>query len=422
MSKVFISYARDESCGQNLASETQAQLEDAGISVFRDATGLKGGDFWLHKLEDELRTSDVVVLILSKKVLVSKWVPNEISLAEELAIPVIPIYAEHIQLPLWIRHLQVIDFVSVTPWMKLHGAIISQIALSHLPKVSATIETLKVKADLKYRSHEAKKHALRWANRSGKDQYGQYADLGIDDAVQRFRLIKPGYFRMGSLESEKNRESGIAKETPHRVTLSRDFWLADTTCTQMFWKSIMGNNPAHFKDNESNPVESISWNDAQEFIKILNNMKLGVSFCLPTEARWEYACRAETKTPFSFGENITPDQVNYNGSFSYGSGKEITNRKKPVPVKSLAPNAWGLYEMHGNVWEWCEDAYQEVLGNEARTDPVYESGVGRVVRGGSWFSNGKETRSASRRYFSPDLSNRNIGLRLCLITSAKRLG
>ena len=434
MHKVFISYARDESCGQDLAVEAQSQLELASFNVFRDVTGVKGGDFWLRKLEEELRASHIVVLVLSEKVLTSKWVPNEINLAEELGIPVIPIFAERIQLPLWLRHLQVIDFVDQMPWMQLYGAIVNQIGVVSLPtQPPATIAETeqKIESPNFSKSHPKAKNSkvvgkreaeheesydLHWASNTGKDQYGHYADLQVNDVIQRFRLIQSGTFRMGSPESEAEREGFGAKETRHQVTLSQGFWLADTTCTQALWKAVLGNNSAHFKDNENNPVEQVSWHDCEEFIQTLNGMKSGLLGCLPTEAQWEYACRAGTNTPFSFGENITPELVNYDGNSPYADGKKGGYRKKTVSVKSLPANSWGLYEMHGNVWEWCQDVYQEDLGREIRTDPLNQKEEGQcVVRGGSWYDCGWFCRSADRNWRAPDERNSDVGFRLALV-------
>ncbi|MEZ4632806.1 MAG: formylglycine-generating enzyme family protein [Deinococcales bacterium] len=117
----------------------------------------------------------------------------------------------------------------------------------------------------------------------------------------------------------------------------------------------MGSNPSHFKGNRQLPVECVSWDDVQSFLKRLNNQGYGWAFSLPTEAEWEYACRAGTQTPFSFGSHINPNQVNYDGNYPYNGASEGLYRKRTVAVGSLPCNGWGLYEMHGNVWEWCED-------------------------------------------------------------------
>ena len=360
--------------------------------------------------------------------------PNEINLAEELEIPVIPIYAEHIQLPLWLRHLQFMDFVNSTPWMKLHGAIVSQIGKTRpsKPKKVITsaaqkdvlvepvkiIKTQNIKTKPKHRSRRKNAKGLSWTSESDRDQYGQYADFQVDNVVQRFRLIEPGSFWMGSPDSEEGRELDCLRETRHRVKLSRSFWLADTACTQALWKTVLGTNPSIFKDNENKPVEKVSWDDVKELIQTLDRMQLVGSFSLPTEAQWEYACRAGTNTPFSFGDNINGDQVNYDGFSPYGNGKKSIYRGATVPVKSLPPNSRGLYEMHGNIWEWCEDAFQEDLGSEVCIDPKCKSGVGRIARGGSWHNYGGRVRSAVRCRFEQNYRNKNLGFRLSFAATA----
>ena len=251
-------------------------------------------------------------------------------------------------------------------------------------------------------------------NPFGFDQYGLYADLEIAPKItQRFRWIEPGTFQMGSPETEPERYDD---EDLHEVTLTKGYWLADTTVTQEQWQAITRENPSHFK-GESLPVETVSWDDSQRFIRQLNKRHEKLTFQLPTEAQWEYACRAGTTTPFSFGQNVTPAEVNYNGFAPYNDGEKGENRNRTVPVKSLPANPWGLFEMHGNVEEWCRDQWQENLGKDPAIDPKYEQGgkgSGRVIRGGSWGLSGGLVRSACRFRLSPDDRNNFIGLRLSL--------
>jgi formylglycine-generating enzyme required for sulfatase activity len=153
----------------------------------------------------------------------------------------------------------------------------------------------------------------------------------------------------------------------HRVRLTAGFWLADTACTQALWGAVMGGkNPSRFQDDARNPVENVSWDDVSDFLQRVASLVPGVVAELPTEAEWEYACRAGSETPFNFGATITPEQANYDGNSPYAGGEKGVYRQKTVPVKSFAPNRWGLYEMHGNVWEWCVDGKRTYDGTTRR--------------------------------------------------------
>ena len=255
-----------------------------------------------------------------------------------------------------------------------------------------------------------------WASDWGEDRYGLWQAFTYKDVRHAFRWIQPGTFMMISTESEKGRYDN---EVLHQVTLSQGFWMAETTVTQALWQAVMGNNPSRFSDNPNNPVEQVSWNDTQAFIAKLNQVHPDLNVCLPSEAQWEYACRAGTTTPFSFGNKITPEQVNYNGNYPYIDAEKGLYRKKTVPVKSLPANTWGLFEMHGNVWEWCQDVWQAKLSAVSITDPKEvaggdQTGVWRVIRGGSWNDDGSYCRSVFRRGLEPDNRNSNLGFRLRL--------
>ncbi len=251
-----------------------------------------------------------------------------------------------------------------------------------------------------------------WANEWGEDEFGLYLDWNFKAIVQRFRWILPGTFTMGSPETEAERGED---ETQHLVTLTQGFWLADSACTQALWLAVMKNNPSYFDGEHDNPVEQVSWDNVRQFIQTINTQFPDLQARLPTEAEWEYACRAGTTTPFSFGETITPESVNYDGTFPYAGAEKGLFREKTVSVKSLPPNPWGLYEMHGNVWEWCADWYGD-YPTVAVVDPSGPSMEQecRVLRGGSWFDYAWWARSAYRNGLEPDYRNNSIGFRLAL--------
>jgi formylglycine-generating enzyme required for sulfatase activity len=161
----------------------------------------------------------------------------------------------------------------------------------------------------------------------------------------------------------------------------------------------MGNTPSNFK-GDTLPVETVSWDDCQEFVEELGR-KTGKRFVLPTEAEWEHAARAGTTTPFHFGETISTDQANYDGNSAYGKGSKGVYRKTTTPVGSFPPNAWGLFDMHGNVWEWCEDWYGPYASGDIKDPQGGRKGTARVLRGGSWIGGPLMCRSAFRRGDEP---------------------
>ncbi|VEN73410.1 putative Formylglycine-generating enzyme, required for sulfatase activity, contains SUMF1/FGE domain [Candidatus Desulfarcum epimagneticum] len=257
----------------------------------------------------------------------------------------------------------------------------------------------------------------RWSDRLGNDDYGMYADFVIAGVQQRFRWIKPGRFMMGSPEDEPGR---FDDELLHEVVITEGFWLADTACSQKLWEAVMGNNPSEFK-GEKRPVDSVSWYDCMEFIQKINSKIPCLNLRLPTETEWEYACRAGTQTPFSFGDTITTYQAHYDENYPYTWRKKWKSQKKTMNVKSFPStvnlksfhcNAWGLYEMHGNVWEWCFDGKRKYEPGVALSPTGQVGGKDRVLRGGGWINESRYLRSASRGVNEPDVHWDNQGFRL----------
>ena len=271
----------------------------------------------------------------------------------------------------------------------------------------------------------------QWASGWGEDRYGLFVAFTLEEVTQRLRWIPPGRFMMGSPKDEAERYSDEGPQ--HEVRFAQGFWLFDTACTQALWQAVMGNNPSHFQSTDRPPqpcqstdlpVEQVNWEDVQTFLARLNAHIPGLGLTLPSEAQWEYACRAGTTTPFSFGANITPEQVNYDGNVPYAHGPKGEDRQKTVPVASLPPNPWGLFEMHGNLLEWCADDWHDAY-QDAPTDgrawidveSTSLSGVERVVRGGSWLSYARSVRAACRLAYQPDVRYRYLGFRCSRVHS-----
>ena len=239
---------------------------------------------------------------------------------------------------------------------------------------------------------------------------GERMTLTINDVEYAFRWCPPGTFMMGSPESElENERLRIDFEAQYQVTVSRGFWMLETQVTQAMWESVMGSNPSHFRGVRL-PVETVSWDDSQEYIKVLNDLNVapaGFKFSLPTEAQWEYACRAGTTTAFHFGDTLDAGKANF----------VVSSLRKTSVVDSYPANAWGLYGMHGNVREWCLDR-QGNYPSGAVTDPTgvaSDSHQYRVLRGGGWANVDSQCRSAHRSGYVPWGKGDSIGLRLVLV-------
>lgn len=229
-----------------------------------------------------------------------------------------------------------------------------------------------------------------------------------------FIEIKTGCFMMGR---DAKFEEGDDDELPrHEVCIKKDFYLGKTEVTQEQWVAVMDKNPSKFK-GRSSPVEKVKWKDAQEFIRRLNEKEGGNHYRLPTESEWEYACRAGSTSDYYFGDydRFLPEYGWFRGN----------SNKRTHPVAQKKPNPWGLYDMHGNVWEWVEDCYHETkYSSEAPKDGsawnsscYYFVGgeISGMVRGGSWFNDSKNLRSANRRSYPKDSKDSNVGFRVVRI-------
>jgi formylglycine-generating enzyme required for sulfatase activity len=270
--------------------------------------------------------------------------------------------------------------------------------------------------------------------------------------------IPPGRFWMGSPETEPER---LDSEGPQHLVQLQGFFMSQTPITQAQWREVAGwkegpgeqwgrelkTDPSRFQskegqgekkvrllEGESNtdnrPVEQVSWLDAMEFCHRLSK-RSGRTYTLPSEAQWEYACRAGTTTPFHFGETISPELANYDGNYAYADGPKGIYREQTTPVGMFPANDWGLHDMHGNVLEWCLDEWHEgyegvptdgrawVDGTEG--DKSKETIKTRLLRGGSWFYDPRYCRSAYRHYLPPDSRGNNIGFRVCCLPQGPSL-
>lgn len=261
-----------------------------------------------------------------------------------------------------------------------------------------------------------------FAQECGRDEYGMYALWMVNGQEWQMRYIEAGAFWMGStVEEHLHNDSEIL----HHVNISRGFWLAATTCTQNWWRAVMGANPSWFNEKKGGgdtyPVEQVSWRDVQACLHQLNHEKISDRWQvgLPTDAEWEYACRAGGYSPFWWGESISEEHANFDGGNIYE--RRDGGRKQVFPVQSFKTNPWGLWQMHGNLWEWCSDEYQINLRGQ-QFDPGLESAYTldvatdswRVMRGGSAGELAAYARAAYRGCGRPDKKAPNIGWRAVL--------
>jgi len=265
-----------------------------------------------------------------------------------------------------------------------------------------------------------------WANSNGIDQYGYWIDLSIKGVKQRLRWCPPGSFIMGCGVAEINwaytwsirngwsapKREWFENAPAHQVTLSRGFWMADSTCTRNMWKILFGTNSEIPDQSNEMPIENISWSDTQQCLLILGHLA-GIELVLPSEAQWEYACRAKSTSYYFFGDD--PEKLIDYANSSDQNAKELLNGPttfpwlagrdgfpREAPVKSFKSNDWGLFDMYGNVWQYCSDWYG-AYPQLPVVDPLGpENGTSRVMRGGCWLDAATLCRSAFRMGYSPD--------------------
>ncbi|MBF0183126.1 MAG: formylglycine-generating enzyme family protein [Magnetococcales bacterium] len=279
-----------------------------------------------------------------------------------------------------------------------------------------------------------------WADAIGRDRFGLWASFALPDSGhppvrQILRWIPPGRFVMGSPEDEEGRYPDEGPQ--HEVTFSQGFWLFDTPCTQALWQAVMGNNPSRFR-SVNRPVEQVNFADVQEFLQKMEEQRPGLGLQLPSEAQWEYACRAGSSTALYngpmkiLGERNAPalDAIAWYGGnsgkeFDLEQGidsaeweeKQYDHRQAGTRLVRLKlSNGWGLYDMLGNVWEWCQDhnhdSYQGAPPDgSAWLDSAASADAGRVVRGGSWNSRARRVRSAMRGWDEPADRRGYLGFR-----------
>ncbi len=343
------------------------------------------------------------------------------------------------------------DTASAAGWINLDAPGMDAVSFATLTpvRVSSDVEQVVLRATT----------CPKWASAIGRDKYGLWAEFTIEGKVaqpptkrtarkkksappkvplgpvrQRLRWIPPGRFLMGSPPDEEGRYSDEGPQ--HEVTIAEGFWMFDTPCTQALWEALMGENPSEFKSPDR-PVEKVSWEDCRKFVEKINEKfdleKVDLSLSLPSEAQWEYACRAGTTTatyagPLKIkGENNAPilhEIAWYGGNsgieFKLNNGWDASkwpekqfdfDKAGTHPVARKKANPWGLYDMLGNVWEWCKDVWAEDYTEKSRAAVSDSASALRVVRGGSWLGDARDVRAACRLRYEPSFRNDLLGFR-----------
>ena len=384
MSDIFISYSKED---RSKAKDIADALKQQGFSVWWDRSILPGETFDTV-IEEALDTAKCVIVLWSHTSVSSDWVKTEASEGKQRGI-LIPVLIDDVKIPLAFRRIQAAD---LRDW---EGKL-SHPGFDNLLKAIAGILGRPLPVQPGQRTNEVRDVEPEKVNISIEEPE-KIAKQG-NSIGMKFTLISAGEFYMGSEESNN-------EKTVHKVKINNPFYLGTYPVTQREWKAVMGYNHSKFKGDYL-PVERVSWVDVQEFIKKLNEKEGTNKYRLPSEAEWEYACRAGTSTRYSFG-----DEESKLGDYAW-YGDNLDGKTHTVGQKK--PNSWGLYGMHGNVWEWVQDEWHKNYKGAPTDGSAWEGGDGanRVLRGGSWNFNAWGCRSARRNYCGPRRRSGGLGFRL----------
>ncbi len=415
MAHIFISYAKED---REQAAAVAGALESLGWQVFWDRSILPGR-IWDEVIEEAIEAAGCILVLWSRNSVASEWVRAEAEEGRHRKI-LIPVLIEEAKIPLIFRPLQaasLVDWYEDSSYVGFKQLVHAITEIMGAPPPSERQKAIKTGVEDKAKrperapvKPEVKAPATTAAASAVKPEPPVAAKPSetsppkkfTNSSGMEFLLIPAGSFTMGSSTDDKN------EKPPHDVKIPQSFYLQTTEVTQGQWRKVMGDNPSEFKQcGDDCPVESVSWEDAKRFIEKLNQGENTRDYRLPSEAEWEYACRAGTTTDFSFGDD--PRKL---GEYAWydGNSNDKTHR-----VAAQKPNSWGLYDMHGNVWEWVEDDYHNSYSRapaDGRAWVDNPRGSRRVVRGGSWSNVAQVCRSAFRGYGAPDYRLDNLGFRL----------
>lgn len=446
--RLFCSYSRkDEFLRQELETHLST-LKRGNLVTWYDRL-LEPGSNWDDRIKQELETAEIILLLVSPDFLASNYCyETEVARAIERhkagTACVIPVLLR----PTDIEGLELFNLMGypqglkpVTQWSDRDEAfvdvvkgirqavnkLLSQASSQSIPTPSATSTTSLRLHSFAFESVTVNEQGKIIQYQLGEAQQWE-EDLG-NGIVLETVSIPGGSFLMGSPREEEGREED-GRESPRHCVEIAPFFMGKYPVTQSQYQAVMGNNPSNVQENGAHrPVENVSWEGSIAFCQKLSQ-KTKRTYRLPSEAEWEYACRARTTTPFHFGETMTTDLANYRGTDwelsgtiypgNYGTGPKGKYREETTPVGKFSPNAFGLFDMHGNVWEWCADHwhsnYQGAPTNGNAWNIGGDSNV-RLFRGGSWYSDPASCRSAYRYWFTPDDCDGDVGFRVVWVAA-----
>jgi formylglycine-generating enzyme required for sulfatase activity len=430
MSFIFISYSRQDQTYVDLLVQA---LESHRLPVWMDQR-INYGSRWPQEIEDHLERCQVFLLVMSPRSKESHWVDVELTRALERKKPIFPLLLEGEH---WFRvgNIQAPNVAG----NKLPPADFFESVRACFPTAADTAESLSVQAvaaeeipadpappnprptpqsavvdppQTQPKAEPTQSAATQSPQPAGyPTALGQSftEDLGNGVTLEMV-AIPAGEFMMGSPQNEEGRRGNEGPQ--HKVSVLR-FWMGKFPVTQAQYQAVMGNNPSHFTENGANrPVETVSWHDAVAFCDQLSQ-RTGCTYRLPSEAEWEYACRAGTKTPFYFGTSISRNLVNCKRNLGMSVIGMFAG--ETTKVGSFSANDFDLYDMHGNVWEWCQDTWHSSYAGAPTDGSAWTAGgdTRRVLRGGSWHSFPRNCRSAYRNDNLADVRSLSLGFRVC---------
>lgn len=399
--RIFIAYSRQDLPQLQQLKANLIVLERQNLcSVFYDGV-IQAGEHWDKRLKDELHQADIFLLLISTDFLASEYIheielPTILKREQEGSAKVFPVILRHC---LWKRtplaQLQAILYKDEP--IEVHNAYwhVAELVADAIDQLTGKIgqENPVIHSVLP-------ESAINLAQ--------------VDPFHGEMVFIKGGRFEMGDVFGE-----GDDSEKPVHTVQIKDFYLSRNLITQAQWEKIMGYNPSHFKGNEKLPVEKVNWDEAEEFIRILNK-RSGLHYRLPSEAEWEYAARERgDKVRFGNGKNIAvPTEINFDGQDASTTQSYLVKgkyREKTTPVGSFLANELGLHDLSGNVWEWCADVWHDSYEGAPQDGSAWMEGgdqTARVLRGGSWSYNAYYCRASCRSWLLIDDRDLDVGIRI----------